>query len=261
MLDWLREEAGAKGTKEGCGEGDCGACTVVLARLRGGRLATTPVNACILLLGQLDGAEVITVEDLADGGEPPSGAAGDGRLPRLPVRLLHAGHRDEPVRRLSLRRARDAREPQRARSPATSAAAPATGRSSRRGSRPATARPPTASRATADARAAALAALADGARPIRRRRGAVLRRPREPRVARGALRSVSRRDAGRRRDRRRPMDHQAVARPRRDHLARPGRRARRGRARPPRALCRSAPASRCWTPRRSSPPSIPISAN
>jgi xanthine dehydrogenase small subunit len=67
LLDWLRESEGAKGTKEGCAEGDCGACTVVLVRERGGKLDYAPVNACILLLGQIDGAELITVEDLAQG--------------------------------------------------------------------------------------------------------------------------------------------------------------------------------------------------
>ena len=68
LLDWLREEAGAKGTKEGCNEGDCGACTIVLSRLQpDGALSYEPVNACILLLGQVDGAEVLTVEDLAEG--------------------------------------------------------------------------------------------------------------------------------------------------------------------------------------------------
>jgi xanthine dehydrogenase small subunit len=69
VLDWLREDMGAKGTKEGCAEGDCGACTVVLARLKAGRIAYEPFNACILLLGQLDGAELITIEDLAADGE------------------------------------------------------------------------------------------------------------------------------------------------------------------------------------------------
>jgi xanthine dehydrogenase small subunit len=68
LLDWLRLEAGATGTKEGCNEGDCGACTVVLARPQGERIRHDPVNACILLLGQIDGAELLTVEDLAAGG-------------------------------------------------------------------------------------------------------------------------------------------------------------------------------------------------
>ena len=67
LLDWLREEAHAKGTKEGCAEGDCGACTVVLCRPANGGLTYAPVNACILLLGQIDGAELLTVEDLAQG--------------------------------------------------------------------------------------------------------------------------------------------------------------------------------------------------
>ena len=70
LLDWLRVDARATGTKEGCGEGDCGACTIVLARLKDGRIEHRPVNACILLFGQCDGAEVLTVEDLSAGGMP-----------------------------------------------------------------------------------------------------------------------------------------------------------------------------------------------
>lgn len=68
LLDWLRLEERSTGTKEACAEGDCGACTVVLGRRRGDRIAYEPVNACIAFLGQVDGAEVITVEDLAENG-------------------------------------------------------------------------------------------------------------------------------------------------------------------------------------------------
>jgi xanthine dehydrogenase small subunit len=68
VLDWLRLQERSVGTKEGCAEGDCGACAVVVVRERDNRLAYEPVNSCITLLGQLDGAELITVEDLADDG-------------------------------------------------------------------------------------------------------------------------------------------------------------------------------------------------
>ena len=69
LLDYLRLRERSLGTKEGCAEGDCGACTVALARVKGGRLVYEPVNACVLLLGQVDGAEIVTVEDLAEGAE------------------------------------------------------------------------------------------------------------------------------------------------------------------------------------------------
>jgi xanthine dehydrogenase small subunit len=67
VLDWLRLDERARGTKEGCNEGDCGACTVALGFLKNGKLVYEPVNACILLLGQLDGKELVTVDDLSDG--------------------------------------------------------------------------------------------------------------------------------------------------------------------------------------------------
>jgi len=68
FLDYVRLQERRVGTKEGCAEGDCGACTIALGRVRGGRVHYEPVNACILLLGQVDGAQVVTVEDLAQTG-------------------------------------------------------------------------------------------------------------------------------------------------------------------------------------------------
>ncbi|GAB0115063.1 xanthine dehydrogenase small subunit [Acidisoma sp. C75] len=66
VLDYLREDEQLHGTKEGCAEGDCGACTVLLAeRTADGGLRRRPVNACIMFLPALDGKQVMTVEHLA----------------------------------------------------------------------------------------------------------------------------------------------------------------------------------------------------
>ncbi len=65
LLDWLREDRRLTGTKEGCNEGDCGACTVAVTRLEDGRPVRRAVNACIQLLPMLEGAAVTTVEALA----------------------------------------------------------------------------------------------------------------------------------------------------------------------------------------------------
>lgn len=69
VLQFLREDLRHKGSKEGCAEGDCGACTVVIGELRrdGETTELKAINSCIQFLATLDGKELITVESLSDG--------------------------------------------------------------------------------------------------------------------------------------------------------------------------------------------------
>ena len=96
LLDLLRERLGPDGSKKGCDHGQCGACTVLI----GGRRA----NACLALAVACDGAEITTVEGLADedgnadaartATRTEPGCTRCRRVPparRVPVRLLHPG--------------------------------------------------------------------------------------------------------------------------------------------------------------------------
>ncbi|MGI9134472.1 MAG: xanthine dehydrogenase small subunit, partial [Rhodoferax sp.] len=72
LLEVLREDLHCSGTKEGCGEGDCGACTVVVAESDGQGLHYSAINSCIRLAHSIDGMALWTVEDLAPAGGTPA---------------------------------------------------------------------------------------------------------------------------------------------------------------------------------------------
>ncbi|HEX2751539.1 MAG TPA: FAD binding domain-containing protein, partial [Alphaproteobacteria bacterium] len=64
LLQYLRTTARLTGTKEGCAEGDCGACTIMVGRLENDAVDFRSINACIALLPTLDGRQIVTVEHL-----------------------------------------------------------------------------------------------------------------------------------------------------------------------------------------------------
>lgn len=70
LLDFLRLDRRMTGSKEGCAEGDCGACTVLVGRVSGGELTYESVNACICFVGSLDATHVVTVEHLSAANSP-----------------------------------------------------------------------------------------------------------------------------------------------------------------------------------------------
>ena len=61
LLDYLRLDQRLTGSKEGCAEGDCGACTIVLGEAVNGRLRYQAVNSCLVMLGQLAGTKRLNV--------------------------------------------------------------------------------------------------------------------------------------------------------------------------------------------------------
>jgi xanthine dehydrogenase small subunit len=71
LLQYLRSSAHLTGTKEGCAEGDCGACSVIVAESRNGDMSYRVVNACVLFLPSMDGKQILTIEHMDVGGLHP----------------------------------------------------------------------------------------------------------------------------------------------------------------------------------------------
>lgn len=70
LLDYLRVKKRLTGTKEGCREGDCGACAVLLGELKNEKVTYTVVNSCLLPMGAVSGKHVVTIEGLSGGNNP-----------------------------------------------------------------------------------------------------------------------------------------------------------------------------------------------
>jgi xanthine dehydrogenase small subunit len=72
-LDFIRRDLGLTGTKEGCREGDCGACAVLVGQREGGSFSYKAMPSCLLALGELEGRHLVTIEGLSAAGSPGQG--------------------------------------------------------------------------------------------------------------------------------------------------------------------------------------------
>ncbi len=115
VLEWLRQSDGLRGTKEGCNQGDCGACTVAIAELHDDGLRLSTANSCLMLVAMLDGKALFTVEDigtpqsmhpvqqaLVDHGGSQCGYCTPGFVVSMWARIEQAAHDGEHLTRPEL---------------------------------------------------------------------------------------------------------------------------------------------------------------
>ena len=90
LLNYIRTELKKTGTKEGCSEGGCGACTIVLGELVDNKIEYKAINSCISFVPTLNGKQLIIVEDLVSkNGQTSSSARCDGKISWFPMWFLH----------------------------------------------------------------------------------------------------------------------------------------------------------------------------
>ncbi len=91
ILNYIRTELKKTGTKEGCSEGGCGACTIVLGELVSDKIKYSSINSCISFVPSLNGKQLLIVEDLVSKeGKLPSSSRSDGKISWITMWILYS---------------------------------------------------------------------------------------------------------------------------------------------------------------------------